>query len=34
VVAIFPDYQAAESAIKKLAGDGIDPKHLSIAGKG
>jgi hypothetical protein len=34
VVAIFPDHQAAESAIKKLASDGIDPKHLSIVGKG
>ena len=34
VIAIFPDHQAAEAAIKKLADAKIDMKHLSIVGKG
>ena len=33
-IAIFTDHQAAESAVKKLAEEGIDMKHLSIVGKG
>ena len=34
VIAVFTDHQGAESAIKKLAEEGIDIKHLSIVGKG
>jgi hypothetical protein len=34
VVAVFPDHQAAESGIKKLADTGFDIKHLSVIGKG
>ncbi len=34
VVAVFADHQGAEAAIRKLAGGGIDMKHLSIVGKG
>jgi uncharacterized membrane protein len=34
VIAIFPDHQGAEAAIKKLADAKIDMKHLSIVGKG
>ena len=33
-VAVFDGHQAAEAAIKKLAGAGIDIKHLSVVGKG
>ena len=34
VVAIFSEHTAAEAAIKKLAADGIDVKHISLIGKG
>ncbi len=34
VIAVFSDYQSAESAVKKLADGGIDIKHLSVVGKG
>ncbi|MFY9832447.1 MAG: hypothetical protein WAK66_07000 [Methylocystis sp.] len=34
IVAVFDDHQAAEAAVKKLAGAGIDIKHLSVVGKG
>jgi hypothetical protein len=34
VVAVFPDHQAADSAVKKLADAGFDIKHLSVIGKG
>ena len=34
VVAVFADHQAAEAAVKKLASEGIDMKHLSVVGKG
>ena len=34
VVAVFADHQAAELAIKKLAQDGFEMKHLSIIGRG
>ena len=34
VVAVFADHQGAEAAVKKLAGAGIDIKHLSVVGKG
>ena len=34
VVAVFPDHKSAEAAVKKLAGEGIDMKHLSVVGKG
>ena len=34
VVAVFPDHEAAESAVKNLAGAGFDIKHLSVIGKG
>jgi uncharacterized membrane protein len=34
VIAVFTDHQGAESAVKRLAEDGIDIKHLSIVGKG
>ncbi|MGA7325262.1 MAG: general stress protein [Rhodomicrobium sp.] len=34
VAAVFPDHQAAETAVKKLADAGFDIKHLSIIGKG
>lgn len=34
VVAVFADHTAAEAAIRKLAGDGLDMKHFSIIGKG
>lgn len=34
VIAVFADHQVAESAVKKLAAEGIDIKHLSIVGKG
>jgi hypothetical protein len=34
VVALFTDHESAESALKKLAANGIDLKHLSVIGKG
>ena len=34
VIAVFPDHQGAEAAVKKLASAGIDMKHLSVVGKG
>ncbi len=34
VVAIFSDHASAEAAIKKLAADGIEIKHLSLVGRG
>ncbi|MBL0140546.1 MAG: DUF1269 domain-containing protein [Betaproteobacteria bacterium] len=33
-VAIFPEHQGAEAAVRKLAGAGIDMKHLSVVGRG
>ena len=34
VVALFADHEGAEAAVKKLAANGIDLKHLSVIGKG
>ena len=34
IVAVFPDHKGAEAAVKKLASEGIDMKHLSVVGKG
>ena len=34
VIAVFADHQGAEAAVKKLAAEGIDIKHLSVVGKG
>ena len=34
VVALFADHESAEAAVKKLAANGIDLKHLSVIGKG
>jgi hypothetical protein len=34
VVALFADHEGAEAAVKKLASNGIDLKHLSVIGKG
>ena len=34
VVAVFPDHDGAERAVRKLAEVGIDIKHLSVVGKG
>jgi hypothetical protein len=34
IVAIFPKHAQAEAAVRKLAASGIDPKHLSVIGKG
>ncbi|MGB8869317.1 MAG: hypothetical protein WCC96_08750 [Rhodomicrobium sp.] len=34
VVAVFPDHEAAESAVKNMADAGFDIKHLSVVGKG
>jgi hypothetical protein len=34
VVAVFPDHEAAEAAIKKLTDAGFDMKQLSVVGKG
>ena len=34
VIAVFPNHQAAEDAVKKLASAGIDIKRLSVVGKG
>ena len=34
VIGVFPDHQAAETAVKGLAGAGFDMKNLSLVGKG
>lgn len=34
VIAVFPDHDAAEGAVKKLAQAGYDMKNLSVVGKG
>ena len=34
VIAVFADHQGAEAAVKKLAAEGIDIKHLSVVRKG
>jgi hypothetical protein len=34
VVAVFKDHEEADAAVRKLAGGGIDMKHLSVVGKG
>jgi uncharacterized membrane protein len=34
VIAVFPDHQAAEAAVKKLTGSGFEMKQLSVVGKG
>jgi uncharacterized membrane protein len=34
VVAVFTDHQEAEKAVRKLAAEGIEMKHLSVVGKG
>ena len=34
VVAVFPNHQAAETAVKKLAAAGFAMKNLSVVGKG
>jgi hypothetical protein len=34
VIAVFPDHNAAEAAVKKLAATGFDIKNLSVVGKG
>jgi hypothetical protein len=34
IVAVFGNHEQAESAVRKLAGDGFDVKHFSIVGKG
>jgi uncharacterized membrane protein len=34
VVAVFPDHDDAERAVRQLADAGIDIKHLSVIGKG
>ncbi len=34
VIAIFPDHEAAEAAVKKLTAGGLAMKSLSIVGKG
>ena len=34
VVAVFPDHEAAESAVKKLTSAGFEMKNLSVVGKG
>jgi len=34
VVGVFADHEEAEAAVKKLASEGIDIKHLSVVGKG
>lgn len=34
VVAVFADHQGADAAVRKLADEGIDIKHLSVVGKG
>jgi hypothetical protein len=34
IIAVFPDHNAAEAAVKKLAQAGFDLKSLSVVGKG
>ncbi len=34
VIAVFKDHEEADAAVRKLAGGGIDMKHLSVVGKG
>ncbi len=34
VIAVFPDHQAAEAAVKKLTASGFEMKNLSVVGKG
>jgi hypothetical protein len=34
VIGVFPDHQAAETAVKALSGAGFDMKNLSLVGKG
>jgi hypothetical protein len=34
VIAVFPDHQAAETAVKKLNAAGFEIKNLSVVGKG
>src|SRR5664279_1233171 len=34
VIAVFPDHQAAEAAVKKLSASGFEMKKLSVVGKG
>ena len=34
VIAIFPDHQKAEAAVKKLVAAGFEIKNLSVVGKG
>jgi len=34
VIAVFPDHQAADGAVRKLAASGVDIKNLSVIGKG
>lgn len=34
VIAVFPDHQKAEAAVKKLSDAGFDMKRLSIVGQG
>jgi hypothetical protein len=34
IIAVFPDHNAAEGAVKKLAQAGYDMKSLSVVGKG
>ena len=34
VIAVFSEHQEADAAVKKLAGAGIELKHLSVVGKG
>ena len=33
-IAVFPDHQAAENAVKSLTEAGFDMKNLSVIGKG
>ena len=34
VIGVFPDHDAAETAVKSLSGAGFDMKNLSLVGKG
>jgi len=34
IIAVFPDHEAADSAVKELAASGFDMKDLSVVGKG
>jgi hypothetical protein len=34
IIAVFPDHNAAEGAVKRLAQAGFDMKSLSVVGKG